>query len=78
MRKQLGHLAAMRERLSPADREIAQAAMWEMDETTRAQWLATLSSMSVDEATDMVRSLIADIRAATSAGAPASTRDSTP
>jgi hypothetical protein len=55
---QLAHLYAIREQLSAKERAIAEHAIAHMDAATHAHWLAELSSMSIEEATTMIRTMI--------------------
>ena len=56
--EQWAHLYAIRARLSPREAAIAQAVIVRMPAELRAQWLAELSVLSVEEATEAVRSMI--------------------
>ena len=56
------HLHAVRERLSPKERAIAENAIMRMDADVLAQYLAELSTLSVDEAVALIRSMIAKLR----------------
>jgi hypothetical protein len=58
---QLAHLYSIREKLSAKERAIAEHAISHMDAATHAHWLAELSAMSVDEATEMIRTMIAQL-----------------
>lgn len=58
---QLAHLYAIREQLSAKERAIAEHAIAHMDAATHTHWLAELSAMSVDEATEMIRTMIAQL-----------------
>lgn len=55
---QWAHLFAIRAQLSPRDAAIAQTVVTRMAPEMRAQWLAELSALSVDEAAEVVRSMI--------------------
>jgi hypothetical protein len=59
---QMAHLVAIRERLDAKERAIAEAAIQKMTPEQLAQWLAELSDQSVEDATMMIRDLIAQIR----------------
>jgi hypothetical protein len=61
-REQFAHLYAIRERLSPKERAIAENAISRMDPQMLAHWLAELSAMSVDEATTVIRGMLAEIQ----------------
>lgn len=52
------HLLAIREKLSPREAGIAEAVVTRMTPDLRAQWLAELSALSVDQAVEIVRSMI--------------------
>jgi hypothetical protein len=56
--EQWAHLYAIRARLSPREAAIAQAVVLRMPAELRAHWLAELSMLSVEEATEAVRSMI--------------------
>jgi hypothetical protein len=56
--EQLSHLFAVRARLSPKERAIAENALARMDAATRAHWLAELSGMSVEDAAAMIRDMV--------------------
>lgn len=60
-REQFAHLYAIRERLSPKERAIAEAAISRMDPAMLAHWLAELSAMSVDDATSMIGGMVAQL-----------------
>ena len=62
--EQLAHLLAIREQLDPKERAIAEAAIARMDASTLTEWLAELAAMSVDEATALIRTMLADLPAA--------------
>lgn len=59
---QMAHLVAIRERLDARERAIAEAAIHKMAPEQLAHWLGELSGQSVDDATTMIRDLIAQIR----------------
>jgi hypothetical protein len=59
---QTAHLCAIRERLDPKDRAIAEAAIQRMTPAQLVHWLAELSAQSVEDATASIRELIAQIR----------------
>jgi hypothetical protein len=56
--EQWAHLLAIQSRLSPREGAIAKAAIARMTPEMRAQWLAELSALSIDQAADVVRSMI--------------------
>jgi hypothetical protein len=56
--EQYEHLLAIRARLSPREAAIAETVITRMDPEMRAQWIAELSVISVDQAVDFVRSMI--------------------
>jgi hypothetical protein len=56
--EQWAHLFAVRARLSPREVAIVETVILRMAPETRAQWLAELSVLSVDEAAEIVRSMI--------------------
>ncbi|MGE0401265.1 MAG: hypothetical protein AB7T06_31445 [Kofleriaceae bacterium] len=62
--EQLAHLLAIREQLDRKERAIAEAAIARMDASTLTEWLAELAAMSVDEATALIRTMLADLPAA--------------
>lgn len=57
------HLYQIRAQLSPEERAIAENAISRMPSDVLVQWLGELSAMSVDEATNVLRQMIARIRA---------------
>jgi len=61
-REQLAHLFAIREQLEPDERAIAENAISRMDALMQAQWLAALSEMPIEEATTVIRGMVADIQ----------------
>jgi len=56
--QQWAHLFAIRARLSPREAAITETVAVRMPLEMRAQWLAELSMLSVDEAVEAVRSMI--------------------
>lgn len=60
--EQLTHLFAVRERLSPAEQTLVEHVIKRMPTELLMQYLGTLSSMSIDDATTFIRSLIAQAR----------------
>jgi hypothetical protein len=62
--EQWEHLFAIRARLSPREAAIAENVISRMAPEMRAQWLAELSVVSIDQAVDFVRSMIPKSRAA--------------
>lgn len=56
--EQWAHMFAIRARLSPREVAIVETVILRMAPETRAQWLAELSALSVDEAAKIVRSMI--------------------
>jgi len=56
--EQWEHLLAIRAQLSPREAAIAETVITRMAPEVRAQWLAELSAISVDQAVDFVRSMI--------------------
>ncbi|MGN6109131.1 MAG: hypothetical protein ACTHU0_28755 [Kofleriaceae bacterium] len=60
-REQLKHLSAIRAKLSPTEQAIAQHTISRMEPQMLASWLAALSAMSVDEATELIRRMVAEI-----------------
>lgn len=60
---QVMHLYQIRAQLSPEERAIAENAISRMPSDVLVQWLGELSAMSVDEATNVLRQMIARIRA---------------
>ena len=61
-REQFAHLTAIRGRLSPTDQAIAQNTISRMEPQMLADWLAALSAMSVDEATALIRRMVAEVQ----------------
>lgn len=61
-RERFAHLSAIRARLSPAEQAIAQNTISRMQPQMFADWLAALAAMSVDEATTLIRRMVADIQ----------------
>jgi hypothetical protein len=57
--EQWAHLYAFQAQLSPREAAIAKSVVTRMTPEMRAQWLAELSVLSVDQAADVVRALIA-------------------
>ena len=55
---QLAHLLAIRARLNPREAAIADAVVVRMAPDVQAQWLAELSALTVDQAVEVVRSMI--------------------
>jgi hypothetical protein len=60
--EQWEHLHAVRERLTPKERAIAENAIMRMDTDVLVQYLAELSALSVEEAVTSIRSMIAKLR----------------
>jgi len=56
--EQWSHLLAIRARLAPKEAAIAELVVTRMSPEMRAQWLAELSVLTVDQAADVVRSMI--------------------
>ena len=56
--EQVAHLLAIRSQLMPREAAIADAVVLRMSPEMRAQWLGELSAMSVDQAVEIVRSMI--------------------
>jgi hypothetical protein len=59
------HLLAVRARLLPDERAFAETVIARMAPAQRAQWLAALSVMSIDDAATSIRTTIAQLRAGT-------------
>ncbi|MEO7093003.1 MAG: hypothetical protein ABI175_07120, partial [Polyangiales bacterium] len=59
---QLTHLFAVRERLSPPEQTLVEHVIKRMPTELLTQYLRTLSSLSIDDATTFIRSLIAQAR----------------
>jgi hypothetical protein len=55
------HLHAIRERLSPRERAIAENAIMRMDAEVLTQYLAELSAMSVEQGVTLIRTMIANL-----------------
>ena len=60
--EQYAHLLAIRARLAPDEGAYAEAVIASMSPAQRAQWMAALSAMSLDEATASIRTTIAQLR----------------
>jgi len=56
--EQIGHLLAIRSRLTPREMAIVDATLGQMTEEVKAHWLARLSMMTVNEAVTEVRAQI--------------------
>jgi hypothetical protein len=63
--EQLAHLFAVRERLSPSEQALVEHVIKRMSPELLMQYLGTLSTMPIDDATTFIRSLIAQARPAT-------------
>jgi hypothetical protein len=61
--QQYAHLLEIRARLLPDENAFAQAVIAHMDPAQRAQWIAALSAMSIDDATASIRTTIAQLHA---------------
>jgi len=61
--QQYAHLLEIRARLLPDERAFAEAVIAHMTPERRAQWIAALSAMSIDDATASIRSTIVQLRA---------------
>lgn len=61
--EQVRHLLEIRERLTDKERAIAENAISRMPPSVLADWLAELSRMTIDQATQMLRQMIAKLRA---------------
>jgi hypothetical protein len=59
------HLLAIYTGLSPDEKRVAQLVMTRMTPDVRAQWLAELSAMTVDQAVELVRSMMPKLRTRT-------------
>lgn len=62
--EQFAHLMAIYQRLSPAERVVAQRAVAQMNVATRSQWITALSAKSVDEAVADLRGVLAQMQSA--------------
>lgn len=60
--EQIAHLFAIRAKLTPREAAIADAVVLRMSADVQAQWLAELSALGVDEAVEVVRSMIPKLR----------------
>jgi hypothetical protein len=60
--EQLAHLFAVRERLSPPEQTLVEHVIKRMPSELLTHYLATLSAMSIDDATTFIRTLIAQAR----------------
>ncbi len=56
--EQLTHLLSIRAQLAPREAAIAEAVVTKMTPEMRAQWLTELSALSVEQAVEVVRSMI--------------------
>jgi hypothetical protein len=63
--EQFAHLFAVRERLSPSEQALVEHVIKRMPPELLMKYLGTLSTMSIDDATTFVRSLIAQARPGT-------------
>jgi hypothetical protein len=63
--EQFAHLFAVRERLSASEQALVEHVIKRMPPELLMQYLGTLSTMSIDDATTFIRSLIAQARPAT-------------
>lgn len=61
--QQYAHLLEIRARLLPDESAFAEAVIAHMAPEQRAQWIAALSAMSIDDATASIRTTIAQLRA---------------
>ncbi len=59
--EQFAHLYTIRERLSPKERAIAENAISRMAPGMLTHWLAELSAMSVEDATNTIRTMVAQL-----------------
>jgi hypothetical protein len=64
--EQLAHLFAVRERLSPSEQTLVEHVIKRMPSELLSQYLRTLASMSIEDATTFIRTLIAQARPAAS------------
>jgi hypothetical protein len=60
---QMAHLGAIYSRLTQDERRIAELVVRRMPPEVRDQWIAELSMLAVNEAVDLVRSLVPKLRA---------------
>ncbi len=60
--EQIQHLFAVRAKLTDAEQRVVMAAIPRMDPTARAEWMATVCALSVDDATELVRSMMPPLR----------------
>jgi len=63
--EQFAHLFAVRERLSTSEQALVEHVIKRMPPELLMKYLGTLSTMSIDDATTFIRSLIAQARPAT-------------
>ena len=59
--EQIAHLLAIRALLTQREAAIADEVVVRMSDAVRAQWLAEISAMAVNDAADAVRSIIAKV-----------------
>jgi|JI10StandDraft_1071094.scaffolds.fasta_scaffold05035_18 hypothetical protein len=60
--EQIQHLFAVRAKLTDAEQRVVMAAIPRMDPTARAEWMATVCALSVDDAAELVRSMMPPLR----------------
>jgi hypothetical protein len=60
--EQIQHLFAVRAKLTDAEQRVVMAAIPRMDQIARAEWMATVCALSVDDATELVRSMMPPLR----------------
>lgn len=60
--EQFAHLLAIYQRLSPAERAVAQRAVAQMNVATRSRWIAALSAKPIEEATADIRGVLAPMK----------------
>lgn len=61
--EQLQHLIAVKAKLAPPEQRVVMTAIPRMEPAARAHWLAELCALSVDEAAELVRSMLPPLRA---------------
>ncbi|MBK9032057.1 MAG: hypothetical protein IPL61_12160 [Myxococcales bacterium] len=60
--EQIQHLFAVRAKLSPDEQRVVMAAIPRMDPIARAEWMTTMCALPVDDAAELVRSMMPPLR----------------
>ena len=61
--EQLQHLIAVKAKLAPHEQRVVMTAIPRMEPAARAHWLAELCALSIEEAAELVRSMLPPLRA---------------